>query len=221
MDTGREQTETTKLLLEQKTLFCKLLLLEIEKYEQNVNKLNKSSSKNKVENINVMEEDTKYDGGNTTLSIDNPESQWQGFKELDDVESFGRQYYHGVLNAITNNEIFNISSTFPSTFLDENAQITVNGITTNGLREWIKYHNKGMNHVKECYLADFHIISWIPYSFAAKYTISLIFSNNQKCVNIGTVSMIMSKKHKKIITQISTSDHKAYSNMVLSMPRPK
>ena len=68
-------------------------------------------------------------------------------------------------------------------------------------------------------MADFHILSWIPYSFAAKYTISLIFSNDKKCVNNGTVSMTMSTKYKKILTAISTSDQSSYLNMISNMPR--
>ena len=102
MDAGREQTETTKLLMEQKTLFCKLLLLEIEKYEQSLNKLNKSSTRKNVENRNnkiLNDEDTKYD--------DNYYSgpKWTGFQSLDEVDEFGREYYHGVLKAITKKKI--------------------------------------------------------------------------------------------------------------------
>ena len=224
MDTGREHRETTKLLMEQKTLFCNILLLEIEKYEQSLNKLNKSSLKNKAEkssdNYNItIQEDTKHDGING--DDEDNEVKWTGFQSLDEVEVFGREYYHGVLHAITKNLIFDINSPFPNKYLDLNVSITVNGVTTNGLLDWIKYHNSGMNHIKQCYMADWHIESWIPYSFAAKYTISVIFSNGQKCVNHGTVSIMMSKKEKKIMTAISTSDNDSYLNMIQSMPRPK
>lgn len=225
MATGSDSTEkTTKLLIEQKQLFCKLLLLEIEKYEQHVKQIpvlkdiqNYKRENNISDDKPFKNNEYKYDENDM---LNSTELKWLGFKSFEQVEHFGRSYYHGVLSAITNNEYFDIlSSEFPNKYLDQNVKIIVNGVETKGLSQWISYHNKFVGNINQCYLAEFNVISWIPYSFSATFIISIIFSNNKKCENKGTVSVVMSEKDKKIITAISTSDNNSFISMRQKAPK--
>lgn len=199
MATKMQHNDTAKELSKQKQLFCKLLLLEIEKYEQSLGQIQKSNE--------PQQQKEEYG------------DDWKGFSSLEEAEEFGRAYYHELLNAVNSNNTMSPNDAFPNKYYDQNITNIGNGQINQGIIEWVKGHNYFVKICKQCYLADFSITSWIGHSFAASYTISIVFSNDNKVVNHGNVNVVMSKQEKKITHLIETSEQQSYQQIIKNAPK--
>eukprot|EP01083_Nonionella_stella_P049635 132198_1 len=197
MDDAKEPTNvnTAKLLFEQKQLFCKLLLLEIEKYEQSLSQ--SQPAKTRVERKESRNED------------------WQGFQSEQEVQEFGRNYFDIILNSITTNTPIQANDAFLSEYMLDTIQYAGNGRIVSGVQNWRTMHNGFVEMCQECWLEDYKVTSWVPHSFSASYSISITFNNDKKkMTNNGNLSAVMSQDRKVLAYFIETSTHESFQDII-------
>ena len=181
-----------KELSDQKQLFCKLLLLEIEKYESAVQKVKDSPT-----------DDGKEDVGDEVV-------EWGGFKQAGDAEDFGRGYYHSILRTITESASLTKDSDLVKRYFDSNDsrfQIIDQGQIFNRLEPWLKRHNMKAAQITRSFLADFGLRGWNELSFAGSYTISAVLQDGKTLSVSGSVNVVMSRKTKKILHLVEMMDN--------------